>query len=199
MGLEEGYGRPTLRCTCATPCRGRLGRAGVFRDLPVRTIIPERLDPDERVMLALGDFAVTVTNARNSARWWEEKAGFSVHVVDGPDGHAVMVAPPGERFLLHLCEGIEPVEPGNTGIAFVTDEIEQKVHRMEAEGVIFIEPLKKLSWGGSAKFSDPDGNVFWLLGAPQKFIRQQLAMRAKSPTRARAPKRRARRRAAPKR
>jgi predicted enzyme related to lactoylglutathione lyase len=164
----------------------------VFRDLPSWAITPDRIGSDEDAVLALADFAVTVTNARTSARWWEEKVGFSVYTIDGPEGHAVMVAPPGDRFLMHLCEGIEPIEPGNTGIAFMSDEIERQVRRMESDGVVFIEPLKKESWGGSAKFSDPDGNVFWLLGAPSGFIQQQLAMRAKAPKRARSPRHRPR-------
>ncbi len=132
-------------------------------------------------MLALADFAVTVRDARSSAAWWTRALGFEVHTVDGPAGHAVMVAPPGERFLMHLCEGIEPVEAGNTGIAFVTDDLESLVRRMEAEGVVFTEPMRTLSWGGSAKFSDPDGNVFWLLGAPTRFIRTEVARRARTP------------------
>jgi catechol 2,3-dioxygenase-like lactoylglutathione lyase family enzyme len=139
-------------------------------------------------MIALADFAVTVTNARTSADWWTRSLGFDVHTVDGPKGHAVMVAPPGDRFVLHLCEGIEPVEAGNTGVAFVTDDLEGLVRRMEDEGVVFTEPLRVRSWGGSAKFADPDGNVFWLLGAPAKFIATEVARRAKgrSPKRARS-------------
>jgi catechol 2,3-dioxygenase-like lactoylglutathione lyase family enzyme len=132
-------------------------------------------------MLALADFAVTVTNARTTAQWWQEKLGFGVHVVDGPSGHAVMVAPPGERFLLHLCEGIDAVDPGNTGIAFVTDELDGQVQRMEAAGVRFTEPLRKNAWGGVAKFADPDGNIFWILGAPTEFIRGEVSRRAASP------------------
>jgi predicted enzyme related to lactoylglutathione lyase len=131
-------------------------------------------------MLALADFAVTVSNAQSSAEWWQRHVGFDVHTIDGPKGHAVMVAPPGERFLLHLCEGIEPVEAGNTGIAFVTDDLDRLVARLESEGVVFTQPLKRTNWGGSAKFSDPDGNVFWLLGAPTKFIRSETARRAKA-------------------
>jgi len=123
-------------------------------------------------MLALADCAVTVTNARTSAEWWAEKLGFAVHTI-GDGGHAIMVAPPGDRFILHLCEGIEAVEPGNTGIAFVTDEFEPLVRRMEAAGVEFPEPAKVQSWGGMAKFADPDGNVFWLLGAPTEFVRTE--------------------------
>jgi catechol 2,3-dioxygenase-like lactoylglutathione lyase family enzyme len=128
--------------------------------------------------IALADFAVAVSNARASAAWWREKVGFPSHTIDGESGHAVLVAPPGERFLLHLCEGIEPVAPGNTGIAFMTDEIDQVVERMLAAGVSFPEPLTKHDWGASAKFADGDGNIFWLLGAPTKFLRAEFERRA---------------------
>ncbi len=148
-------------------------------------------------MLAFADFSVAVTNARATASWWQEKLGFAVHTVGEPEGHAVVVAPPGERFLLHLCEGFEPVAPGNTGIAFVTDEIEPMVRRMEAAGVLFPEPVRIEPWGGSAKFADPDGNVFWLVGAPASFVRRETARRAptarrRSRTRPSAPSRSAR-------
>ncbi|HTP56012.1 MAG TPA: VOC family protein [Thermoplasmata archaeon] len=132
-------------------------------------------------MLAIADVAVMVRSARESARWWEEKVGFEVSTIGPPGGHAVMIAPPGDRFVVHLCEGFAPLEPGNTGIAFVTDEIEALVGRMQAGGVTFTEPLRREGWGGTAKFADPDGNVFWLIGAPTKFIREQSARRAGAP------------------
>ena len=142
-------------------------------------------------MLALADVAVTVSDAKEATRWWTEKLGFSVHTVGGGD-HSVMIAPPGDKFVLHLCAGIEPVEGGNTGIAFMTDEIDELVARMQKAGVEFTEPLVKQSWGGMAKFADPDGNVFWLLGAPSSFVRQERDRRASSPkSAARPPKRRA--------
>ncbi len=134
-------------------------------------------------MIAIADCAVTVTDARASARWWQEKLGFDVHTVGGGEGgHALMVAPPDDRFVLHLCEGFEPVAPGNTGIAFMTDEIEALVGRMQAAGVEFPEPLRVESWGGMAKFADPDGNVFWLLGAPAEFVRGERDRVAKAPS-----------------
>ncbi len=129
-------------------------------------------------MLVLADLAVTVTKAEESARWWQEKLGFAVHTVGPPGGHAIMVAPPGERFVIHLCEGFEAVEPGNTGIAFVTDEIDRLVARMKSGGVQFTEPLRKEEWGAMAKFADPDGNVFWLLGAPTEFIQAEVSRHA---------------------
>lgn len=128
-------------------------------------------------MIALADVAIVVSDAKASAQWWKEKVGFAVHTLEG-SGHAVMIAPPGDRFILHLCEGIEDVEPGNTGIAFMTDEIDAMVARMAAAGVTFTEPLQKSDWGGSAKFADPDGNVFWLLGAPADFVQKAAALRA---------------------
>jgi predicted enzyme related to lactoylglutathione lyase len=129
-------------------------------------------------MMAIADVAVTVSDAQASAQWWSEKVGFASYTVGGPGGHAMMVAPPGDRFVLHLCEKFAPVEPGNSGIAFVTDEIEPLVQRMQAAGVQFSEPLTKTGRGGSAKFKDPDGNVFWLLSAPTEFIVQQTERRA---------------------
>jgi predicted enzyme related to lactoylglutathione lyase len=129
-------------------------------------------------MLRLADFAVTVTSATATAKWWKDAVGFEAYTLGAPGSHAIMVAPPGERFLLHLCEGFAAVEPGNTGIAFVTDDIEKHVRKMKAAGVQFPEPLKKESWGASAKFADPDGNIFWLLGAPTGFIRRETTRRA---------------------
>jgi catechol 2,3-dioxygenase-like lactoylglutathione lyase family enzyme len=129
-------------------------------------------------MIVLADVAVTVRDARARARWWNETMGFAVHTIGPPDGHAVVVAPPWERFVLHLCEGFAPLEPGNTGIAFVTDELEALAGRMRAHGVRFPEPVARTEFGGSAKFEDPDGNVFWLLGAPSEFVRAEAARRA---------------------
>lgn len=133
-------------------------------------------------MIALADCAVVVTDAKESARWWNEKLGFGVHTV-GNGEHAVMVAPPGDRFVLHLCAGIESVSPGNTGIAFMTDDIEALVERMRAGGVEFPEPLKRQSWGAMAKFADPDGNIYWLLEAPAAFVRREANRKAPSRTR----------------
>lgn len=146
-------------------------------------------------MLTLADVAVTVTNARASAEWWQEKLGFAVHTVGEAGGHSIMVAPPGDRFVLHLCEGFEPVDPGNSGIAFVTDAIEPLIARMVAGGVKFAQPLTRESWGAMAKFADPDGNVFWLLEAPTTFIRSESVRRA--PLAASTPPRAKGRRASP--
>jgi len=130
-------------------------------------------------MIALADCSIAVSDAKAAAVWWNEKLGFAVHWV-GQGDHALMVAPPGDRFVLHLCEGFEPVQPGNSGVAFVTDDLEGMVRRMEGAGVRFSEPLQKEAWGGMAKFEDPDGNVYWLLGAPASFIRKETYLKART-------------------
>jgi predicted enzyme related to lactoylglutathione lyase len=128
-------------------------------------------------MLALADVAVVVSDAKASAKWWVKNLGFATYTL-GATGHAVLVAPPGERFVLHLCEGFAPIEPGNSGIAFVTDDIDPLVARMTKGGVRFPEPLRKEKWGKMAKFSDPDGNVFWLMEAPTSMVKATLNSRA---------------------
>ena len=140
-------------------------------------------------MIALADVAVVVSNAKSSAKWWKTNLGFpSLNL--GGSGHATLVAPPRDRFVLHLCEGFAPVEPGDTGIAFVTDGLDALVARMRKGAVEFPVPPKKEAWGAMAKFADPDGNIFWLLEVPTAMVRSTLRSRAPDGTRAR-PKRRA--------
>ncbi len=140
-------------------------------------------------MLALADVAVVVSNAKASSAWWKRNLGFSSVIVAG-SGHAVLVAPPGERYVLHLCEGFAPLEPGDTGIAFVTDDIDAAVARMRRGAVRFPVPPTKESWGTMAKFSDPDGNIFWLLEAPTSMVRATLNSRAPSRRRSSRPRQR---------
>lgn len=139
-------------------------------------------------MIAFADVAVVVSDSKASAKWWEKNLGFSTYTIGGT-GHATLVAPPGDRFILHLCEGFAPQEPGDTGIAFVTDEMDALVARMTKGAVKFPEPPKKEKWGSMAKFADPDGNVFWLLEVPTSMVRATLSLRAPGPTRRTAKRR----------
>ena len=143
-------------------------------------------------MIAIADVAVVVSNAKASARWWAKNLGFSTYTVGG-SGHAILVAQPGDRFVLHLCEGFAPLEPGDTGIAFVTDEIDALAARMAQGAVPFPVRPKKEKWGTMAKFADPDGNIFWLLEVPTPMVRATLNSRAPS-RKTRSAKPRARRR-----
>jgi len=141
-------------------------------------------------MIDLADVAVVVANAKAAARWWTKNLGFATFTLGGR-GHAILVAPPGDRFVLHLCEGFAPLEPGDTGIAFVTDAIEPLIERLQRGSVRFPEPITRESWGVHAKFADPDGNIFWLLQAPRAMVRSTRGTKAlpPSPRRSRRPAR----------
>ena len=128
-------------------------------------------------MMKFADVAVSVSDAKAAAAWWQTSVGFRSSTIAGNE-HAIVVAPPGDRFLLHLCEAYEPVEPGNTGIAFLTDDLEAEVARMQANGVRFEERATEGYEAGMAKFHDSDGNIFWLIGAPRQAIEQITALRA---------------------
>ena len=147
-------------------------------------------------MIALADVAVVVSDAKRSANWWEKNLGFVTYTIPG-GGHAVLVAPPGDRFVLHLCEGYAPLEPGDTGIAFITDDLDGLSGRMRSAGVKFPEPVRRESWGGMGKFADPDGNIFWLMQMPTKMVRATLRSRAPPAARRSTARRPARRHGSP--
>ena len=118
---------------------------------------------------------MVVRDANASAEWGREKLGFAIHRIAD---QAIRVAPPGDRFVLHRCEGLAPVEPGETGIALLSDELSALSARLRAVGVPSPEPYREGSGAGSAKFADRDGNIFRLLSVPSPFVRSTLALRA---------------------
>src|SRR5262245_17774682 len=70
-------------------------------------------------MLRFGDIAVVVSNAEASQRWYCEKLGFTK---GSSHGHWQTVVVPGAQCLSHLCQA-EELEPGTTGIGFVTPDV----------------------------------------------------------------------------
>ena len=120
------------------------------------------------MMLDLATVAVVVSRpAKKAAEWYRDKLGFEIG--GEVEGHWVVVAPKGKTGApkgpwrgIHLCEADE-LEPGNTGILFLTDNIEATYKELKAKGVKFTQELTKESWGTNAMFSDPDGNEFWLM------------------------------------
>jgi lactoylglutathione lyase len=103
--------------------------------------------------------AVVVSNRSKAAEWYKEKLGFAVRE---EDYHWTAVWPLGQCTGLHLCE-MTPLEPGNTGIIFLSDDLQKSVDQLKSKGVEFTQELKKESWGTYAMFKDPDGNEFWLM------------------------------------
>jgi catechol 2,3-dioxygenase-like lactoylglutathione lyase family enzyme len=98
--------------------------------------------------------AVMVSDAKKSAKWYEEKLGFEI---SNEDEHWVIARSKKADWMLHLCEG--KLEPGNTGIALYSDDVEKTVADLKSKGVKFDQDYVKADWGGNASFKDPDGNV----------------------------------------
>jgi catechol 2,3-dioxygenase-like lactoylglutathione lyase family enzyme len=100
--------------------------------------------------------AVMVSDAKKSAQWYQEKLGFESEA----EGHWVTVFPKGTEWKIHLCQG-KP-EPGNTGIAFYSKNVEKTAAELKNRGVKFTLNVTKSKGGATAMFEDLDGNVFWL-------------------------------------
>ncbi len=143
-------------------------------------------------MIALADVAVVVSNAKASAKWWTKNLGFSTYTVGGA-GHAMLVAPPGDRFVLHLCEGFAPLEPGDTGIAFLTDAMDAMVARM-ARGAVSSQNLQGKRHGARWQSSPtPTGTSSGSSRRPPPMVRATANSRAPRQKRT-SPNRRVRRR-----
>jgi catechol 2,3-dioxygenase-like lactoylglutathione lyase family enzyme len=107
--------------------------------------------------------AVMVSDAKKSAKWYEEKLGFEI---SNEDDHWVLARLKGANWMLHLCEG--ELEPGNTGIGLYSDDVRRTVADLKRKGVGIVQEYVKADWGGNASFEDPDGNVIWI--GPEKTL-----------------------------
>ena len=114
-----------------------------------------------KLIKRISSSAIVVKDAKKAAQWYRQKLGFDVK----EDGHWITAKPKGSRGpVLHLCE-TTPLEKGNTGIAFLADDVNKTYEDLMKKGVKFTKKLKDEGWGPYAMFSDPDGNVFWLYPA----------------------------------
>jgi lactoylglutathione lyase len=108
----------------------------------------------------ISSFAVVVKDEKKSAKWFKEKLGFNILA---SEGHWVTVAPKGAKDpVLHLCK-TKPLEKGNTGVAFLTKDLQKEYKALSKKGVVFTVKPRDDGWGFYSMFKDIDGNVYWLL------------------------------------
>jgi len=110
----------------------------------------------------IGSVAVIVSDGQKAKEWYRDKLGFEVQ---SDEEHWIVIAPRGSSFGIHLCQG-ETLEPGNTGIALLAEDIENTCRELNKKGVQFTRELGKSEWDEDltyAMFRDLDGNVFWLM------------------------------------
>ena len=109
---------------------------------------------------AIATTAVVVSNTVKAAKWYKDNLGF---VVEGePKEHWVTVGVKGGAQRLHLCQS-KTLEPGNTGISLLCDDLNKTYQELVKKGVKFTVKPKKETWGSYAMLSDPDGNEFWMM------------------------------------
>lgn len=109
---------------------------------------------------AIGDIAVVVSDGKKAADWYREKLGFKVF---SSEGHWITVGPANSSTVIHLCEG--KLEPGNTGIGFIVEDVNKTYAELTAKGVEFTQKPADEGFGLYAMFKDPDGNEFWITPA----------------------------------
>jgi len=120
--------------------------------------------------------AVVVSNRHNALKWYHDTLGLRLAYIGPPQsntdpkvqgtaenaGHWIELGPNRPLTRLHLCELADhKIEPGQTGITFLTDDICGEYERLKAKAVKFRYPPRKMDWGEwLCSFQDPDGNEF---------------------------------------
>jgi len=120
--------------------------------------------------------AVVVSDRRKALQWFRDVLGLPVAYVGpaepntnpavqgSPDnpGHWIELGSGRPMTRIHLCELEDHrVEPGPTGITFLTDNILAEYQRLKLKGVRFMNSPREMEWGEwLCEFLDPDGNEF---------------------------------------
>jgi serine phosphatase RsbU (regulator of sigma subunit)/catechol 2,3-dioxygenase-like lactoylglutathione lyase family enzyme len=117
---------------------------------------------------------VYVRDCDRSLDFYVNQLGFSV-VADGrfEFGRWVAVAPPDGSAILAMIapprgsENYRMIGRG-TQVAFIAEDINATFELWRSRGVHFVQPPQPQLWGGTfARFVDPDGNSFELLGSDE--------------------------------
>jgi catechol 2,3-dioxygenase-like lactoylglutathione lyase family enzyme len=120
--------------------------------------------------------AVVVANRHDAVKWYADTLGLRIAYLGPPQsspdptiqgtpenaGHWIELGPTRPLTRVHICElDNHGVEPGPTGITFLTDDIRREYERLTRRGVRFTGPPRKMEWGEwLCSFLDPDGNEF---------------------------------------
>ena len=127
-------------------------------------------------IISIDTVAVVVSNRRKALQWFTDVLGLPVAYI-GPSepnsnpsvqgspenpGHWIELGLRRPMTRIHLCELEDHrVEPGLTGITFLTDNILAEYERLKLKGVRFTNSPKEMEWGEwLCEFLDPDGNEF---------------------------------------
>jgi len=127
-------------------------------------------------IIEIDTVAVVVSDKKKALQWYRDILGLPVAYVGpsepnadasvqgSPDrpGHWIELGPGRPLTRIHICELLDKnIEPGPTGITFLTDNIQTDYDRLLSKGVRFLYPPRRMEWGEwLCEFMDPDGNEF---------------------------------------
>jgi serine phosphatase RsbU (regulator of sigma subunit)/catechol 2,3-dioxygenase-like lactoylglutathione lyase family enzyme len=130
---------------------------------------PLRLDKQD-LYVSLHFIMVFVRDQERSLRFYLDQLGFRLIVDQRVAGiRWIEVAPPDGTANISLAQAlpdsVATLTGRDTGIYFITEDVQAKYNEWSSRGVHFASPPNKPQWGGIfARFEDPDGNSFGLAG-----------------------------------
>jgi len=139
----------------------------------VRSLSPVAPEPGNPY-LRIFKSNVFVRDLDRSLPFYIDHLGFSV-VADSrfEFGRWIAIAPPDGSTILALVAPRRGTENYKligraTNVSFIADDINATYERWRSRGVRFLLPPQPQLWGGTfATFTDPDGNIFELLGSDE--------------------------------
>ena len=115
--------------------------------------------------------AIYVQEQEKAVLFYTEQLGFEVRRREqmGLNAEWVELAPRGGQscLVLYPRSMMQGWETRRASIVFHCADAEQTYEELQARGVEFVEPPKRMPWGVFAQFHDPDGNEF-LITSPAK-------------------------------
>ena len=120
---------------------------------------------DEDVMVKQVKFVgIPVRDQDKALAFWTKKIGLQI-ATDQPMGNGqrwIELKIPGADtgLVLFTPQGHENRIGSFQNMSLAVDDVEKTYRELSERGVEFIQPPKKESWGTSAVFKDPDGNLF---------------------------------------
>jgi catechol 2,3-dioxygenase-like lactoylglutathione lyase family enzyme len=103
--------------------------------------------------------AVMVSNTKKATDWYTRMLGMEIK--GEAEDHWVVVGPRGSSTGLHLCQAGGPtgnkLEPGNSGVLLIADDLDKTVRELKSKGVEFSQDITKEEWGPTRRSRIPTG------------------------------------------
>ena len=121
--------------------------------------MPAETQPIVKPSLRLTHFWLYVRDTQRSIQFYRDILGFDV-LQTFPDG--ALLEAGSIQLGIHREEGDRKSHPGGMSIIFNSTDIKRDYETLQRNGVEFLTPIQKQSYGQIASFNDPDGYLLEL-------------------------------------